>query len=72
MGRRVITKAFGIIILGGRGRVPGAIVGGLRIGFAESFGAFYITTDDKDIIAFMLLVFILSLRPQGLFTKGVR
>jgi branched-chain amino acid transport system permease protein len=72
MGHLVITKAFVIIILGGMGSVPGAIVGGLIIGFAESFGAFYISTDYKDIIAFMLLVFILSLRPQGLFTKGVR
>ena len=72
MGDLVVLKAFVIIILGGMGSVPGAIVGGLIIGFAESFGAFYISTDYKDIIAFMLLVFILSLRPQGLFTKGVR
>ncbi|AKJ30297.1 ABC transporter permease [Caldimonas brevitalea] len=72
MGHLVITKAFVIIILGGMGSVPGAIVGGLIIGFAESFGAFYISPDYKDIIAFALLVVILSLRPQGLFTKGVR
>lgn len=72
MGNLVITKAFVIIILGGMGSVPGAIVGGLIIGFAESFGAFYISSDYKDIIAFVLLVVILSVRPQGLFTKGVR
>ena len=72
MGNLVITKAFVIIILGGMGSVPGAIVGGLIIGFAESFGAFYISTDYKDIVAFALLVVILSVRPQGLFTKGVR
>ncbi|GIX24643.1 MAG: hypothetical protein KatS3mg122_1874 [Caldimonas sp.] len=72
MGHLVITKAFVIIILGGMGSVPGAIVGGLIIGFAESFGAFYISPDYKDIIAFALLVVILSLRPEGLLTKGVR
>jgi branched-chain amino acid transport system permease protein len=72
MGHLVITKAFVIIILGGMGSVPGAIVGGLIIGFAESFGAFYISTDYKDIIAFSLLVLILSVRPQGLFTRGVQ
>lgn len=72
MGHLVITKAFVIIILGGMGSVPGAIVGGLIIGFAESFGAFYISTDYKDIISFALLVVILSFRPQGLFTNGAR
>jgi len=70
MGHLVITKAFVIIVLGGMGSVPGAIVGGLIIGFAEAFGAFYISTDYKDIIAFALLVLILSVRPQGLFAKG--
>ena len=73
MGNLVITKAFVIIILGGMGSFPGAIVGGLIIGMAESFGGFYFSTDYKDIIAFVLLVVILSLRPQGLFTpKGAR
>ncbi len=70
MGDLVILKAFVIIILGGMGSIPGAIIGGLIIGFAESFGAFYVSTDYKDIIAFALLVLILSVRPQGLFTSG--
>ncbi|MDH0419434.1 branched-chain amino acid ABC transporter permease [Delftia tsuruhatensis] len=69
MGHLVITKAFVIIILGGMGSIPGAVLGGVIIGFAESFGAYYISTDYKDIIAFVLLVVILSLRPQGLFAK---
>lgn len=72
MGDLVILKAFVIIILGGMGSVPGAIVGGLIIGLAESFGAFYVSTDYQDLIAFVLLVAILSLRPQGLFAKEMR
>ncbi|MDR0479274.1 MAG: branched-chain amino acid ABC transporter permease [Burkholderiaceae bacterium] len=71
MGSLVITKAFVIIILGGMGSFPGAIAGGLIIGLAESFGGFYISDDYKDLIAFVLLVAILSIRPQGLFpAKG--
>jgi len=71
MGSLMITKAFAIIVIGGMGSVPGAIVGGLIIGLAESFGAFYVSSDAKDLIAFVLLVAILSVRPQGLFTRGV-
>ncbi len=72
MGNLVIMKAFVIIILGGMGSIPGAILGSMVIGFAESFGAFYVSTNYKDIIAFALLVLILSLRPQGLFPGGAR
>ncbi len=71
MGHLLIMKAFVIIILGGMGSIPGAIIGGLIIGFAEAFGGFYISTDYKDIIAFALLVVILSIKPTGLFSKGV-
>ena len=70
MGHLVIMKAFVIIILGGMGSIPGAIVGGMIIGFAEAFGGYYISDAYKDVIAFALLVVILSIRPQGLFAKG--
>ena len=70
MGHLVIMKAFVIIILGGMGSIPGAVVGGMIIGFAEAFGGYYISTAYKDVIAFALLVVILSIRPQGLFAKG--
>jgi branched-chain amino acid transport system permease protein len=72
MGQLVILKAFVITILGGMGSVPGAIVGGVIIGLAESFGAFYVSPDYKDIISFALLVAILSLRPQGIFMRTAR
>ena len=72
MGQLVILKAFVITILGGMGSVPGAILGGVIIGLAESFGAFYISPDYKDIIAFALLVLILSVRPQGIFNREAR
>ena len=70
MGQLVILKAFVIIILGGMGSIPGAIIGGYILGFSESLGATYISNDYKDIIAFVLLVIILSVKPTGLFSKG--
>ena len=70
MGNLVILKAFVIIILGGMGSVPGAIIGGYILGFTESLGATYLSNDYKDIIAFVLLVIILSVKPTGLFAKG--
>ncbi len=69
MGHLVILKAFVIIILGGMGSIPGAIVGGYILGFSESLGATYISNDYKDIIAFVLLIVILSIKPQGLFSR---
>ncbi|MDQ0218858.1 branched-chain amino acid ABC transporter permease [Peribacillus cavernae] len=69
MGQLVILKAFVIIILGGMGSIPGAIIGGYILGFSESLGATYISNDYKDIIAFVLLVIILSVKPKGLFAK---
>ncbi|MDE5413886.1 branched-chain amino acid ABC transporter permease [Alkalihalobacterium chitinilyticum] len=71
MGNLVIMKAFVIIILGGMGSIPGAILGGYILGIAESLGATYISADYKDIIAFVLLVIILTFKPTGIFAKGV-
>ncbi|MFD2922349.1 branched-chain amino acid ABC transporter permease [Halobacillus naozhouensis] len=69
MGHLVILKAFVIIILGGMGSIPGAIIGGYIIGFSESLGATYISGEYSDIIAFVLLVVILSIKPKGLFSR---
>ena len=64
------ARLLGLLMQIGMGSIPGAIVGGMIIGFAEAFGGFYLSTAYKDIIAFGLLVLILSIRPQGLFAKG--
>ncbi|MFE8699441.1 branched-chain amino acid ABC transporter permease [Cytobacillus sp. FJAT-54145] len=72
MGHLVILKAFVIIIIGGMGSIPGAIIGGYILGFSESLGATFISNDYKDLIAFLLLVVILTVRPKGLFVKGVQ
>jgi len=69
MGHLMILKAFVIIIIGGMGSIPGAIIGGYILGFSESLGATYISNDYKDIIAFVLLIVILTIKPKGIFSK---
>lgn len=71
MGDVVNLKAFAIIILGGMGSVPGAIVGGFALALAEVFGSTYISSDFGDLVGFLFLVVVLALRPTGLFSKGV-
>ena len=71
MGEVMNLKVFAIIILGGMGSVPGAIVGALLLAFAEVFGGLYISLDFADVIGFAMLVLVLAIRPQGLFRKGV-
>lgn len=62
-------KAFTAAVLGGIGSIPGAMLGGVLLGLAETFAAAYISSQYKDIVAFSLLVFILLFRPTGLLGK---
>ncbi len=59
-------KAFTAAVLGGIGSIPGAVLGALVLGFAESFAAGYLSSDYEDVVAFVLLIVILIVRPGGL------
>jgi branched-chain amino acid transport system permease protein len=67
MGSAIELKGLAVIIVGGMGSLPGALVGGLILGLAEVFAIQYIGSSWRDLIAFGLLFVILLLRPQGLF-----
>lgn len=59
-------RAFSIVALGGLGKVEGVVVGGLALGLAESLVGGYINTGWAIAVAFILLVFMLVVRPQGI------
>jgi branched-chain amino acid transport system permease protein len=67
MGGPVILKAFVIIILGGMGSIPGAIMGGFLLGLVESLSGGYISTSYHEVFSFGVLVTVLAIRPTGLF-----
>ncbi|WP_028043869.1 branched-chain amino acid ABC transporter permease [Candidatus Stoquefichus massiliensis] len=72
LGAMLGIKAFIAAVLGGIGSVPGAMVGGLIIGVAEAFTISYISSAFSDAVVFGILIFILLVKPAGLFGKNVR
>ncbi|MCL6416993.1 high-affinity branched-chain amino acid ABC transporter permease LivH [Aestuariirhabdus sp. Z084] len=62
-------KAFTAAVLGGIGSIPGAVLGGLLLGLSEAFTAGYFSTEYKDVVSFLLLVFVLLFLPSGILGK---
>jgi branched-chain amino acid transport system permease protein len=71
MGAVIVLKAFVIVILGGMGSVPGAIVGGYLLALAETMAGTSVAFAFSELIAFAMLVLVLVVKPTGLFAKGV-
>ena len=61
--------AFVIVITGGLGSIPGALIGGLLIGFTEAMAGLLFTPSAKSMFAFGILVLVLLFRPQGILGK---
>lgn len=70
MGWMAGLKGFVAAILGGLGSLSGAAIAGVVIGLAENLAAGYIDAGYKDAIAFIILILVLLVRPQGLFGSG--
>jgi branched-chain amino acid transport system permease protein len=66
VGLTPMLKAFVVVILGGLGSVPGAVVGGLLLGMIESFTATIFGSLVSDILQLLLVILILLVRPAGL------
>lgn len=70
VGNEVILKAFLVVILGGMGSIPGALMGGLVLGFIESFGYLFFQVHTVSVISFVIILFILIFRPQGILGRA--
>lgn len=66
----VILKAFAGAILGGFASLPGAAAGGLLLGVVETLAGAYVSNAFKDALAFVLIIFVLMIRPAGLFGRA--
>jgi len=69
MGVMLGLKGFAAAVLGGYGDFRGAVVGGLLLGVLESVGAGLVSSAFKDVIAFVVLLLVLFVRPQGILGK---
>ncbi|MBJ3776100.1 branched-chain amino acid ABC transporter permease [Acuticoccus mangrovi] len=68
----IILKGFAGAILGGFASLPGAAIGCLLLGVMEAFVGAYVDNTIKDSFAFVLIIVVLMVRPQGLFTKALK
>jgi branched-chain amino acid transport system permease protein len=66
-GLPILLKGFVVVILGGLGSFPGAIVGGLLLGVVEAIGVQLTSSEWRDVIAFSLMIAVIWWRPWGLF-----
>ena len=69
MGGIYTFKSFLVIVLGGAGNYPGALLGGLLLGLIEQLSSLFLTTQINEAVAYILLVLVLLIRPTGLL-KG--
>jgi branched-chain amino acid transport system permease protein len=65
-------KAFPAAVLGGFGSIPGALVGGVIIGIVETLSGFYLPEGFKDVAAYVVLLAVLMVRPEGLLGLNMR
>ena len=72
VGQIPVIKAFVIIVLGGMGSIPGAVVAAIILGLVESLGSVYISVAYRDVFAFLVLIGVLLFRPHGLFGQKER
>ena len=69
LGSDYTLLSFIIVIIGGLGSMPGALLGGLLVGVSEGLSAFYVAPSLKSLFSYGLLILVLLIRPQGLMGR---
>ena len=69
VGYQPSLKAFAVVILGGLGNVTGAIAGGVLLGIVEAYAIFFLSAGWQNVLTPLIIVLVLIVRPQGLFTR---
>jgi len=72
VGATFSFKSFIIVALGGKGNIPGALVGGLIIGIIEKLGGLLLSESTSQIIIFILFIAILLFKPDGIMSGWKR
>jgi branched-chain amino acid transport system permease protein len=68
-GVAFLIIAFGVVVLGGLGSLPGTFIGGIVIGLAQTIGGHFFGTTAQMLVAYIIVLIILTMRPQGIFGR---
>lgn len=71
-GTQYLILAFGVVVIGGMGSLIGTLIGGIVLGLAQLLGGYFFGSGVQMLVAYVVLLVILALRPNGLFASGPR
>lgn len=71
-GTQYLIIAFGVVVIGGMGSLMGTLIGGIVLGIAQLLGGYFFGSGVQMLIAYIVLIVILALRPNGLFASAAR
>lgn len=71
-GTQYLIIAFGVVVIGGMGSLIGTLAGGIVLGIAQLLGGYFLGSSCQMLVAYVVLLVILALRPNGLFASGPR
>jgi branched-chain amino acid transport system permease protein len=71
-GTQYLIIAFGVVVIGGMGSIFGTLIGGIILGLSQLLGANFLGTPYQILTGYVVMLIILTLRPQGLLSKKAR